>query len=209
MRALKQLLIAGLVAGMLGACSTQPVSRTSIDRVLKQPEVPGAPYSEVIVVGVAPSRQLARELEEGLVGELRAAGIGAHSFVKASQRTQPSRGAVRELAGATGADAVIMLSGKVAGAELETHTESPGMDAQPIGGGFVNYFRYDYEEYASSSWSDMHIDVSLVVDLFDVTSDERMYTIESSTTKGTTSFEILTAQSKAIVNRLRKDKMVR
>ena len=209
MHAFRFLFASVFVLATLAACSTQPVSRTSIDRVLKAPDVPRAPYAEVVVVGVAPSRELSRELEEGLTRELSAAGIRAHSFVKASASTRPSREAVEELARSTDADAVIMLSGKLAGAQLERHSESPEMDAQPIGGGFVNYFRYDYKEYASPTWSDMHVDVSLVADLFDVASSERVYTIESSTTKGTSDYEILTAQSKAIVARMRKDRMIR
>jgi hypothetical protein len=56
-----------LVVALIAACTSQPVARTTVDRVLKAPSVPNAPYASIVLVGVAPTRDVARQLEQGVV----------------------------------------------------------------------------------------------------------------------------------------------
>ncbi|MCH7981082.1 MAG: hypothetical protein IID59_06220, partial [Proteobacteria bacterium] len=82
----------------------------------------------------------------------------------------------------------------------------------PQGGSLVGFFRSDYKEVKrpnQAEGSDYTLDVSMVSDLYDVRSDKRVYSIESSTRNGETRYQIIMAQSKAIADRLKKDGLIR
>ena len=202
------LILSIAVASATAGCTTEPVSRTSVDKVLKAPDAPNAPYSNIVLVGVAPSRELARELEQGLGVRLTEKGVEAHSFVKESTATAVSEEAVAALVAATGADAVLMISGQLAGGEIEKRDEPIDVEARPIGDNLLNYFRYDYEEYVAPTFADITMDVVLVSNLFDGASNDRVHSVEASTTDGETSYEIIMAQAKVIVDRMKKDGLI-
>ena len=202
-----QVLFLGL-AVLAAACNTQPVARTTVDKVLKAPDAPNAPYSTIVLVGVAPTRELARELEQGLSVHLSEQDVESHSFVKESSATAVSEEAVAELVVATGADAILMISGRLAGGDIEQRDEPIDVEARPIGDNLLNYFRYEYEEYAAPSYTDITLDVELVSNLYDAASNERVHSVETSTKDGETSYEIIMAQSDAIVARMKKDGLI-
>jgi hypothetical protein len=198
-----------VLVALLAGCSTQPVARTNVDRVLKAPSVPNAPYSNLVLVGVAPSREIAREMEQGVGEELSRRGVTVHSFVKESTATEASAEAVDALVRATEADGVLMITGRLAGADLTKRQGAVEGEARTIGGNLVNFFRYDYEEYTEPTYADVTLDITLVALLFDAASNERVHSVESSTTNGETAYQIITAQGKAIAERMKKDGMIR
>lgn len=198
-----------LLVAALAACTTKPVARTTVDRVLKAPEVPNAPYTNILLVGIAPSRDLARELEEGLRQELLAEDIVVHTFVRDSSAKEATAEAVQALASDSGADAILMISGRLTGGDLDEHAEVVDIEARSIGGNLVNFFRYDYEELAEPTYTDITLDIVLVSLLFDAASNERVHSVEASTLHGDSSYQIVTAQADAIVERMKKDGMIR
>jgi hypothetical protein len=198
-----------VLAALAAACSTQPVARTTIDRVLKAPAVPNAPYSNLVLVGIAPSREIARELEQGLGDELARDGVQVHSFVKESSAVEASADAVQALVRATGADGVLMITGRLSGTDLTERQGSVEGEARSIGGNLVNFFRYDYEEFTEPTYADITLNITLVALLFDAATNERVHSVESSTSNAETAYQIVTAQGKAIAERLKKDGMIR
>jgi hypothetical protein len=205
--AIWRVLFLGLAA-LATSCNTQPVARTTVDKVLKAPDVPNAPYSNIVLVGVAPTRELARELEQGLSEHLSERGVESHSFVKESSATAVSEAAVAELVKATGADGILMISGRLAGSDIEQRDEPIDVEARPIGDSLLNYFRYDYEEYVAPSYTDITLDVELVSNMYDAASNNRVHSVETSTKDGETSYEIIMAQSDAIAARMKKDGII-
>lgn len=197
-----------LLVALTVACTSKPVSRTTVDRVLKAPEIPNAPYSHLLLVGVAPSRDLARELEEGLRQALLKEDVTVHTFVRDSSAKEATEDAVQALVRDTGADAILMISGRLAGAEIEEQAEAVDVEARTIGGNLLNYFRYDYEEFAAPTYTELTLDVVLVSLLFDAASNDRVHSVETRTTHGETSYQVVTNQAEAIVRRLRKDGLI-
>jgi hypothetical protein len=198
-----------LVASLAAACTTQSTARSTVDRVLLARELPNAPYSSIVLVGVAPSRELAREFEQGLSDELSERGVQVHSFVKESSAREATAEAVANLVNATGADAILMVSGRLAGAEIDKHEEIVDVEARNIGGNLLNFFRYDYREFSEPTYTDVTVDVKLVSLLFDAASNERVHSVEVSTTEGETAYHVITSQSEAIVDRMKKDELIR
>lgn len=197
------------LAMILVACETTPAASTMVDRVLMVPTIDNAPYTNVLVVGATPRRDTDRNIEEGLTRELRARKIEAHSFVRSSSSTEPSEEAIAELIADKGIDAVIVVSAKFEGVELTRHDEQVDVQADVRGGGLLDYFRYDYKETTSPAHSEVTLNVIFVSDLYDAQTNKRVYSVESSTAHGETGYEIVIAESKAIVDRLRKDGLIR
>jgi hypothetical protein len=198
-----------LVASLAAACTTQSTARSTVDRVLLARELPNAPYSNIVHVGGAPSRELAREFEQGLSDELSERGVEVHSFVKESSAREATADAVANLVNATGADAILMVSGRLAGAEIDKHEEIVDVEARNIGGNLLNFFRYDYREFSEPTYTDVTVDVKLVSLLFAAASTERVHSVVVSTTEGETAYHVITSQSEAIVDRMKKDELIR
>lgn len=197
------------LAIVLGACQRTVPQSTTVDRVFKAPTIESAPYENLLVVGVVPSRETARNIETALMQHLRDEGVQAHSFVRESDSTEASEEAIRELVESTGVTGVIVVNGRLSGAEIETREDQVNVDKEVRGGGLFDYFRYEYRESKPSSYSDYTLNVVFVTDLFDVASEKRVYSVESSTVHGQTSFDIIMAEGEAIVGRLKTDGLIR
>lgn len=197
-----------LFAALIAACDTTPVATTSVDRVLKAPTIDNAPYRKVLIVGAMPSRELDRMVEEGLSQELRKRKVETHSFVRQSPAKRPSEEAVLALVRETGAEAVIVVTARFVGAKLKKHEGQVDVRADVRGKTLLNYFRYDYKQITQPSYADTTLDVKLVHDLYDTATQKRVYSVESSTAHAKTTYDIVIAESKAIVARLRKDGLI-
>ena len=209
MKSIVQLSIVVVVIGCLAACETsKPVPATTVDRVFKDPNVENAPYTNLLVIGATPSRETTRMIEQGILQELTRVGVEAHSFVKESSSTEATEQAVLEIVNQENVDGVIIISLRLAGGEITTHDERVDVDADVRGGGLLDYFRYDYKETTRPSYSEYTVDVVLKSDFYDVESEKRIYSVESSTAHGETTYEIVSDESKAIVARLKKDRLI-
>lgn len=198
-----------LVMLSLGACQTSIPQITTVDRILKAPNIDNAPYNIVLVVGAVPSRDMARNIETALTQHLSAAGVEAHSFVRESNSTEPTEAAIRELVEISGVAGVIVVAGKIVGAELETREDQVDVSQEARGGSLFNYFRYDYKEGQASSYSEYTVNLIFVSDFYDVASEQKIYSVESSTAHGQTGYDIIMAEGKAIVGRLQADGIIR
>jgi hypothetical protein len=210
----RSLRIAVLLAAFVvvsGCESTGPAQSTEVSRVLKARSIPSAPFSNIIVVGAAPSRETMRNIEEGFVRELRRHKIEAHSFVRESEAREPSEAAIIALVEKTSADAVLIVSGVLEGAELTSKSETVAADvqAQVRGQTLLNFFRYDYKEIQRSSYSDFTVNVDIVSDLYETSTRQRVYSVESNTAHGGTGYQIIVAEAEAVVARMRRDRIVR
>ena len=210
-RILRSFLLFALAA-MLSACAnTGPPQVTEVDRVLKAPSIEGAPFSSVVVVGAAPSRETMRRLEEGFLRELGKRKVEAHSFVRKSAAKEPSEAAIMALVKETGAEAVLVVSGVIGGAALTSHSETVAADVQRQvrGQTLVNFFRYDYKEIQRTSYNHFTLSVQLVTDVYEVGSNQRVYSVESNTANGKTGFDIIIAEAETVVARMHKDRIIR
>jgi hypothetical protein len=199
-----------IFAVLLGACeSSGPIQKTVVNRVMKAPVLEQAPYAKVLVIGAVPGRDTARNVEFGMMQELERHTVEAFSFVRDSDETEPTEAAVKALVEKTGADAVLVVSGSVGGANLTRTEERVDLNKETRGGGLFNYFRYEYKEIIQPSYSGLIVDVVLVSDLYNADDGERVYSIESSTANAKSTYDIVIAESEAIVNRMKQDGLIR
>ncbi len=202
-----------LITLLIAACqSSGPTQTTSVNRVLRATDISNSPYTNILVVGAVPSRDTARNIELGITGELKAANVEAHSFVRESSSTEPTEAAIQDFIDDVGIDAVIVVSANLTGAALTERSEQVDIQVVTQGGSLLGFFRSDYKDVTrpnQAETSDYTINVALVTDFYDVKSDKRVYTIETSTMHGQTRYQVIMAESKVIVGRLKADGLIR
>jgi hypothetical protein len=203
-------LIATVIA-VSGCVNSGPPQTTEVDRVLKAASIENAPFSNIVVVGAAPSRETMRRIEVGFTQELAKRKIDAHSFVRNSPAKEPSEEAIMALVKETNADAILVVSGVIGGPSMARQTETVAADVQRQvrGQTLVNFFRYDYKDIQRTTWNDFTLNVQLVSDLYEVTSNQRVYSVESNTSHGKTGFDIIIAEAETVVARMHKDRVIR
>jgi len=195
-------------AALVVACVT-PIAQTSVDRAAKAKSVPNAPYSKVMIVGIAQQGTRGREFEEQLVKELGNKRTYAFGYRRAASRADVKQEVVEELLQAQGADAVIFVTARFTSVTTEEQGERVDVESVVRGGGLVDFFRYDYQDYTRPSESTMVMELQFVTNLIDVKDDRRVYTLESTTGSAESSSEVIMSEAAEIAARLRKDQMVR
>ena len=196
------------VAALVAAC-TAPTAQTHVDRVARAKELPNAPYKRVLIVGTAARASSAREFEEILAKDLSNDHTYAFGYHRAASRADVTEEVVRSIAELQNADAILVVTARLVNAEREVSGERTDVQAQVKGGGLVDFFRYDYKEYTTPPSTDYRVNVQVQTDMFDVASEDRIYTVESRTDFGETTSEIILSEAKELAKRLRKDKLVR
>lgn len=197
-----------IVAALAAAC-TGPTAHTHVDRVARAKELPNAPYKKILIVATAARASSAREFEEVLAKELSNSHTQAFGYHRAASRADVKEDVVRSLAQLQDADAILAVTARLVNAEREVTEERTDVQAQVKGGGLVDFFRYDYKEYTSPPSTDYRVNVQVQTDMFDVETEERVYTVESRTDFAEATSEIILGEARELAKRLRKDKLVR
>lgn len=198
-----------LVSTALLAACTGSTSQSYVDRVARAKELPNAPYSDILIVAIAERGAAAREFEEALAARLTDMGVNAIGYHRAASRADVKEDVVRQIAEERGADAILFVTGSLVSAQREVTASRTDVQAQVKGGGLVDFFRYDYEEAKTPAKTDYRVNVQFKTDMFDVETEERIYTVESRTDFAETTSEIIISEARQLAKRLRKDDMVR
>ena len=196
------------IAALVVACAGK-TSQTYVDRVARAKEIPNAPYSNILIVAIAQRGATAREFEEVLAAELTDMGINANGYHRAASRADVKEEVVRQLVTELESDAIIFVTGSFVSAQREVTGSRTELQSQVKGGGLVDFFRYDYEEAKTPAKTDYRVNVQFTSDMFDVETEERIYTVESRTDLAETTSEIILAEAEELAKRLRKDRLVR
>ncbi len=197
-----------MIAALAAAC-TGPTAHTHVDRVARAKEVPNAPYKKVLIVATAARASSARDFEEVLAKDLTNKQTYAFGYHRAASRADVTEDVVRSLAELQQADAILVVTARLVNAEREVTEERTDVQAQVIGGSLVDFFRYDYKEYTSPPSADYRVNVQVQTDMFDVATEQRVYTVESRTDFAETTSEIVLSEATQLAKRLRKDGLVR
>ena len=193
---------------MAAAC-VGPTAQTHVDRVARAKELPNAPYKRVLIIGTAARASSAREFEDVLAKKLTNDHTYAFGYHRAASRADVKEEVVRSIAEQQNADAILVVTARLVNAERKVTKERTDVQAEVKGGGLVDFFRYDYKEYTSQPSADYRVNVQVQTDMFDVSSDQRIYTVESRTEFAETTSEIIIGEARQLASRLRKDKLVR
>lgn len=197
-----------LLAATVAACAGK-TPHTHVDRVARAPELPNAPYRRVLIVGTAVRAAAAREFEEALAKELSNEHTYAFGYHRAASRADVKEDVVRSIAELQNADAILVVTSRLVNAEREVSEERTDVEAKVKGGGLVDFFRYDYKEYTTPPSADYRVNIQMQTDMFDVVTEQRIYTVESRTEFAQTTSEIILGEASELARRLRKDNLVR
>ena len=208
-RRLGQLAISLATTLTVAGCVMTKLPETTVDRVARAPELPNAPYERVLIIGIAARGASAREFEEELANELSNRRTYAFGYRRAASRADIQEDVVRSIVETNDADAIVIVSARFVDAEKVTTEEHVDVNARPIGGSLVDFFRYDYEEYTVPARSGYRLKVQFNTDMFDTENEKRIYSVTSSGDMAETSSEVIVAESQEIASRMRKDRMVR
>ncbi len=194
---------------VFAGCVMTKLPETSVDRAARAPELPNAPYEKVLIIGIAARGATAREFEEELALDLSNKRTQAFGYRRAAQRADIQEDVVRSIVAEENADAIVVVSARLVDAEQVKTEEHVDVNARPIGGSLVDFFRYDYEEYTVPARTGYQLKVQFNTDMFDTETEKRIYTVTSSGDMAETSSEVIVAESREISARMRKDGMVR
>jgi len=192
---------------LTGACASGP--KTSINRIDRSAEIPNAPYSRVLVVGVARNRDNGRRFETALATELTNENASATANYLENPDGVVTDAMVREVVSRKQADAVIVTSIKRIDVDTEVDAERIEVERSRRNDNLVDFFRYDYKDITTPATVALTYNVVLTTEVFDSDTGKKVYSLESSTLKAETTFEIILAESAAIAKQLRKDGIVR
>ena len=204
-----KLAVAVIFGLLLAGCVATKLPETSVDRVARAKELPNAPYEKVLIVAIAARGATARAFEEELASEMSNKRTHAFGYHRAASRADVQEEVVRSIAESEQADAILFVTARLVSAQQVVTEERTAVQAEVMGGGLVDFFRYDYEEYTVPATTDYRVTVMFNTDMFDMETETRIYTVESRTDLAETSAEVIVAESRELASRLRKDRMVR
>jgi hypothetical protein len=197
----------GLVAIALAGCVTGP--RTSVDRVERAANTPNAPYSNVLIVGVARSPGNVRRFENALVSDITNENTKATPHHEKNPDEVVTEDMVQELVGRMQADAIVVTSVKQVDIGTDVSAERTEVERTRKNDNLVDFFRYDYDDITTPETVALTYNVVLTTDVYDAESGTKVYSLESSTMDAETTFDVIVAESAAIAAQLRRDGMLR
>ncbi len=195
------LFLPALVAVLARGCAT-----TGAD---SGPAVDDASFSNFLVIAVAGNYNSRAQFERVTVSELRrehAAASTYHSIVSGNKPITPEE--VRAAVQSGDFDAVLVTRVLDTQTDMKVNKDREETDATPIGGKFVNLFRYDYNDYKNPGSVNLKTSVTLATELYSVTTEEIVWSMEHSS-KGATNLGLLIDETAAkIVTRMGRDDLI-
>ena len=203
---LTKTVLAGCVLGLIAGCASGP--KTTIKKVELADNVPNAPYATVLVIGIASNpgdgRRFANELA-AIITNSKTVAKSSHRENAGGELTEES---VREVIQSMEADAVLVSSVNKLEFATKVDAERTEVSQTHKGGNLFDFFRYEYKEVKSPELVKLTYDVTLITDVYDSVTGEKVYTLETDTVDGDTAFEIILSESTAIAKQLRRDGLV-
>ena len=174
------------------------------------PQTDDASFSNFLVVAVAGNYNSRAQFERATVSELRGKNASAstyHSLVSGNNPITPDD--VRNAVRSGNFDALLVTRVLDTQTDLKVYKDREESDATPIGGKFVNLFRYDYTDYKNPGSIDLKTTVTLATELYSAATEEVVWTMEQ-TSKGETNMGLLIDETAAaIVTRMSDDDLIR
>jgi len=191
------------VAGLLVACGTAD----RVVRLYEDPAFERGPFTNVLVVGVHTNATLRRRFESNVAERIRANGIVSTpslNFMRAADEI--SRDSLVAIVEREGFDAVLVTRLVDQQTRVETRAGRVTAAAQrrddvPL----ADFFRYDYVEYRDPMEITTVRTVVLVSDLYDVATEQRVWSAETTSFEKTRVDEIIDGIAAALAGALRSD----
>ncbi len=203
-----------LSKALLIACFSILCSCSSSSRVVKTYEDPNfssGPFANILVVGIHENATSRRRFESTVATALRSDNTAASASLNFMLSTDEiSRESLRAIVDSEGFDAVLITRLVDMQMQIESREGRVTADAQrrndlPL----ADFFRYDYVEYQDPMEITTVRTVVLATDLYEVASELRIWSAESTATDKTSVFETISDISRALANALSRDGFIR
>ena len=192
--------------GLIAGCASGP--KTSVKRAELADNLPNAPYSTVLVIGIASNpgdgRRFANELA-AMITNSKTVAKPSHRENAGGELTEES---LRDVIQRIEADAVLVSSVKKLEFATKVDTEYTEVSQTHKDGNLFDFFRYEYKEVKSPEFVKLTYDVTLTTDVYDSATGKKVYALETTTVDGDSAFEIILSESMAIAKQLRSDGLV-
>jgi hypothetical protein len=192
--------------GLILGCASGP--KTTVKKAELVGNAPNSPYATVLVIGIASNpgdgRRFANELAAKITNS-KTVAIPSHQGNSGGKLTEES---VRNVIQSMEADAVLVSSVKKLDFGTKVDAERTEVSQTRKSGNLFNFFRYEYTEVNSPEFVKLTYDVTLTTDVYDSTTGEKVYTLETNTVNGDAAFEIILSESTMIAKQLRRDGLV-
>lgn len=190
---------------LVAACAPQ----TEIVKLYENSDDGKRRFDQYFVVVIAGDSNTRRRLEDRVTEELRAEGAGA---VPAHTETGPGTTLLQEdidaAARRSGSDAILVSHVASIDTTADTREGRVDVKSECRGGDPADYFLYDYEELKEPDTVRLAHTVVVVTNLYEVSSGERVWTIQSTCFDKETMDEVIHDEAEAIARQLRIDKLI-
>ncbi|MGI9259302.1 MAG: hypothetical protein ACR2QQ_10730 [Gammaproteobacteria bacterium] len=186
-------------------------SNDSIVKIYEDPGFDEGPFDHVLVVGAYNDIIIRRQGENALAAVISATGSDATPSLAVMEAASGlDRNSVVAAAGRVGADAVLVarvldVETSIVETDGRSTTVAQRRDDIPL----VDFFRYDYETYADPMTYSAVRTVILSSDLYDVDTEARIWSVESTSFEKESTSEIIDGASRQIAAQLRADGLIR
>ena len=194
-----------LLASALASCTTPG----RVERLYRDTAVTEA-FANILVVGVHEDGTVRRRYERSVAAALEDAGVIAASSLSVMQTSDEiSRDTLVVAAQETGADAVMITRLLSVESRAEVEQGRSTFDASPRGNvPIADFFRYDYAEYQDPMVITTVRTVVLATDLYSVATENRVWSVESTSFDKASDDAILYDVARSISRALTNDGLI-
>ena len=206
LQSLRCSLFGAMVLLLVSGCAT---SGSDINQVLQHPDYRNAKFSNVLVIAVAADYEARAQFERQVVSGIRTTGALATAYYTVIGHNPPvTRNDIQNAVRSRGFDAVLFTRVAEQHSKVEVKGSAPEAAAVRRDGSVIDLFRYDYEEFNEPDRIEMSSSITLVTEMYSAADELKVWAIESTSSDYAETAQLIDAEVKTIVNRLKKDHMI-
>ena len=203
------LLRAAAIAAVLLTAAGGCASQARVEKLFQDPHAPGAPYDHLLVVGIASEGDQRQRIENLISGRLAAGNVAAiSSHTRLGMSPVLLQEDIDQAARASGSDGILIAHLVSAGVTPQYREERVQVKSECRGGNPVELFLYDYKELREPASVTFAHEVTMVTNLYDAGTGNRVWTIQSTCFEKTDFDAVLRREAEAIVRQLRRDRLI-
>lgn len=166
-------------------------------------------YQRLLVVDISSDKQLRRDFENQIVSGLESAGVGAvASHTKLSYGDGILQDDINRTGRAVGADGILITHIVSQETSVERQEGREDIVRTCRRGDPVDYFLYDSKILKESDSVKLALTVVVVTNLYDASSSNRIWTIQSTCFKKDNLRDVFLEEARAIIQQLRADRLI-
>ncbi len=190
---------------LLISCTTTKLTHVWTDEAYS-----GAPFSDVLVVGVSDQERVRRSFEDEFVKQLKETGIEAVASAAAIPSDKKlEKKAIASAVEKLGVDAVLVTH--LLGVDKEETYTPPTTYYRPAPyyyGGYYGYYGNAYNNVHTPGYYTTHVTVRLETNLYEAETEKLIWSGQSETWDPKSKTEVIASVISVVIKNLQKDKLL-